>query len=27
TECHNQKGDLVLTGVATMMVPKEGGVV
>ena len=23
TECHNQKGDLVLTGIATMMVPKR----
>lgn len=25
TDCHNQKGDLVLTGEAMMMVPKEGG--
>ena len=24
TECQNQKGELVLTGVATMIVPKEG---
>lgn len=24
TECHNQDGILVLTGMATMMVPKEG---
>ncbi|MDR4887126.1 MaoC family dehydratase [Fredinandcohnia sp. QZ13] len=24
TECHNQKGELVLTGTAVMMVPSEG---
>ncbi|QED49509.1 MaoC family dehydratase [Cytobacillus dafuensis] len=27
TECHNQKDELVLTGAATMKVPKEGGMI